>query len=169
MSMIVSLFVVASLQAPPQDAVARPELLQRLVACRGETADAARLACFDAAVAALDAAERSGDVTVVDREQVRAARRSLFGIEGGDLNIFRGRGGDEAEDATLETRLASAGQGRDGWRFTLEDGSVWRQIDSERLRVTPRAGQSVMIRRGAIGSYLLSVDGARSLRVRRER
>lgn len=169
MSLFVSMLAAISVQAAPQDAASRPELLQRLVACRAETADAARLACFDAAVAALDAAERSGDVTVVDREQVRAARRSLFGIEGGDLNIFRGRGGDEAEDARLETRLASAGQGRDGWRFTLEDGSVWRQIDSERLRVTPRAGQSVVIRRGAIGSYLLSVDGARSLRVRRER
>ncbi len=169
MSMMVSLFVAASLHAAPQEVAARPELLQRLVACRAETADAARLACLDAAVAALDAAERSGEVTVVDREQVRAARRSLFGIEGGDLNVFRGRGGDETEDATLETRLVSAGQARDGWRFTLEDGAVWRQIDSEPLRVTPRPGQTVTIRRGAIGSYLLGIDGARSLRVRRER
>jgi len=169
MSILVSLLAATVLQAAPGEAATRPDLLQRLVACRAETVDAARLACFDAAVAALDAAERSGEVTVVDREQVRAARRSLFGIEGGDLNIFRGRGGDEAGDSTLETRLASAGQGRDGWRFTLEDGSVWRQIDSERLGVTPRAGQPVTIRRGAIGSYLLSVNGARSLRVRRER
>jgi hypothetical protein len=169
MSLIVPVVIAALLQSPSGQAASRPQLLERLVACRAETADAARLACFDAAVAALDAAERSGDVTVVDRDQVRAARRSLFGIEGGDLNIFRGRGGDEAEDATLETRLVSAGQGRDGWRFTLEDGAVWRQIDSEPLRVTPRPGQTVTIRRGAIGSYLLSVDGARSLRVRRER
>ncbi|MCZ8087204.1 MAG: hypothetical protein ACK5WW_09650 [Brevundimonas sp.] len=169
MSMLLSLFAVAVLQGAPQEAAARSELLQRLVACSAEVVDSARLVCLDAAAAALDAAERSGEVTVVDREQVRAARRSLFGIEGGDLNIFRGRGGDEAKDATLETRLDSAGQGRDGWRFTLQDGSVWRQIDDEPLRVTPRAGQPVTIRRGTIGSYLLSVDGARSLRVRRER
>lgn len=40
MSMLVSVFAAAVLQAAPQDAVARPELLQRLVACRAETADA---------------------------------------------------------------------------------------------------------------------------------
>lgn len=152
-----------------QDAeTARSTLLEAVVACRAEVSEPARLACYDRAVAALDVAERSGDLTVVDREQVRQARRSLFGFDAGDLNIFRGRGGDDPADEALETRLVSARQTRDGWLFTLENGAVWRQTDSEPLRVTPRAGMPVRIRRAAMGSYMLSVDGARSLRAQRE-
>lgn len=158
--------VVGAGSASAQE-TARPAALEALVACRAQADDAARLACFDAAATALDTAERTGEVTVVDRAQVQATRRSFFGLEGGDLNIFRGRGGEEV--TTLETTLSSAAQGRDGWVFTLADGSVWRQVDDEQLRVRPRSGMTVSIRRAALGSYMLSVDGARSLRARRDR
>ena len=47
----------------------RPELLNRLTDCRAMTDPAARLSCYDTAVEALDAAERQGEVVVVDRAQ----------------------------------------------------------------------------------------------------
>ena len=62
-------------------ATARPELLSRLVGCRQVADSTARLACYDAAASALDSAERQGDVVVVDRAQVSAARRQLFGFD----------------------------------------------------------------------------------------
>lgn len=132
------------------------------------TDSAARLACYDEATRALDEAERSGEVTVVDRNQVREARNRLFGFSVDSLGIFDRSGQTRVE--ALETTLQSARQqGRGEWVFSLADGSVWRQIDSERLSNTPREGQPVRIREAAMGSYLLSVNGARSVRARRER
>jgi len=53
----------------------RAVILQRLLDCRKEADDAARLACYDAQVAAVDQAEAKGDIVVVDREQARTVRR----------------------------------------------------------------------------------------------
>jgi hypothetical protein len=55
--------------------------------------------------------------------------------------------------------------------FYMENGQVWRQIDSDRVRM-PRNTDNLTaeVRRGAMGSYLLRIDGAgRAIRVRRER
>jgi hypothetical protein len=49
---------------------------------------------------------------------------------------------------------------------TLDNGQVWRQIDS-----TPslgfRPGDQATVKRGAVGSFLLIVEGQPRLRVRR--
>ncbi len=145
----------------------RAPALTSVIECKAIPEADARLACYDRAVEALDAAERTGEVTVVDREQVREARSRLFGFNVGSLSLFDRPGETKVE--ALETTLASARQqGRGAWVFTLADGSVWRQIDSEQISGTPRAGQSVRIREAAMGSYMLSVNGARSVRARRE-
>lgn len=157
--------------AMAQDNVAaqRPALLNDLLACRAQTDAEARLACYDAAAAAFDTAERQGEVAVIDRAQAQETRTRLFGLDLDTVNLFAGLRDDSPIEA-IETTLASARQDhRDIWTFVLADGSTWRQIDQERVttRVTP--GASVRIRQGAMGSYLLSVNGARSVRARRER
>ncbi len=69
----------------------------------------------------------------------------------------------------IETSLTRAGQYAEGkWTFTLADGSIWRQIDSEPVRFRNREGQAVRVRRAALGSFLLTVDGSRAVRVRRQ-
>lgn len=150
-------------------ATARPALLEGLLACRAITATDARLACFDAAAAAFDTAEQQGEVTVIDRVRARETRTRLFGLDLDTANLFGRLRQDDPVEA-IETTLTSGRQdGRGQWIFTLSDGSIWRQIDMERVtaRVTP--GVPVRIRQGAVGSYLLSVGGARSVRARRER
>ena len=55
--------------------------------------------------------------------------------------------------------------------FHMENGQVWRQVDSYRVRL-PRdvEGMMVEIRRAAMTSYLLRLEGeGRAIRVRRER
>lgn len=160
----------ASAPALAQDAnAARPALLEALLACRSVAATDARLACFDAAAAAFDTAEQQGEVTVIDRVQARETRTRLFGLDLDSANLFGRLRQDDPVDA-IETTLTSGRQdGRGQWTFVLADGSTWRQIDNERVtsRVTP--GAAVRIRQGAVGSYLLSVGGARSVRARRER
>ena len=52
-----------------------------------------RLACFDAAAARLDEAEKKGDIVVVDRRQAQEVRRQAFGFTLPSLTLFdRGRG-----------------------------------------------------------------------------
>ncbi len=159
-----------AVQARAQDVTPnRPALLDRLLACRDITDTGARLTCFDDASAAFDTAERQGEVTVIDRAQARETRTRLFGLDLASANLFGRLRQDDPIDA-IETTLVSARQdGRELWTFVLADGSTWRQIDDTRVTGRTRPGTSVRIREGAMGSYLLSVDGARSVRARRDR
>lgn len=158
----------AATQVAPVGQVDQPQLLTALLACRLEVDDGSRLACFDRASGAFETAERDGEITVVDRTQAQRTREQLFGLNLGAANIFGRLRFDEAVDA-VETTLSSARQDPNGrWIFTLADASVWRQVDTERLRSRPVQGASVRIRRAAVGSYMLSVGGARSVRARRE-
>ncbi len=155
-----------SIQAAPVQE--RPETLAQLMACRGIADNAARLTCFDTAAGALDTAERQGDVVVIDRAGVAETRRQLFGFEMPSLPRLFGPEGAAEIDA-IESTLQSAsliGEGR--WVFRLADGSVWRQIDSERVRFQNRPGQPVRIRKATLGSFLLTVGDSRAVRVRRQ-
>lgn len=146
----------------------RPELLSRLVGCRAVADSAARLACYDGATEALDSAEREGQVVVVDRAQVSAARRQLFGFQLPSITLFdQGERVDPINEIeTTLTRAVLVGEGR--WLFTLADGTVWRQIDSENVNFRNRAGEPVRVRKASLGSYLLTSGGSRAVRVRRQ-
>jgi len=169
----VTLFLVMAMagtasaqQATPQ---ARPELLTRLIDCRGIAEAAARLTCYDSAASAFDSAEKQGDVVVIDREQVGEARRQLFGFALPSMPDLFQRGERPDTLDAIETTLTRAGQYGDGkWTFTLADGSIWRQIDIEPVRFQNRPGQPVRVRRAALGSYLLTVERSRAVRVRRQ-
>ena len=170
--------LVAGLAAPAfaqnrPTAPERPEVLNRLTACRTIADNAARLACFDTQVAALEAAEAAREIAVVDRQQIRRTRRSLFGLRLPDLGIFSDDSDDDAEDgaavneinSTLQSVYTNA-QGR--LVYSLADGGVWVQTEGRRGQ-QPRPGQAIRIRRGPLGSYMASVDGRPGVRVVRQR
>ena len=150
----------------------RPEVLNRLTACRSIADNTQRLACFDQQVAALEAAAQAREIAVVDTQQIRRARRSLFGLRLPDLGIF-GDDDDDPEDGAAISEINSTIQaitsGADGrLHFVLEEGGVWAQTEGRRGR-PPRAGQPIRIRRGPLGSYIASVDGRAGVRVIRIR
>ncbi len=155
--------------APP----ARPESFEALVRCRAITEDSARLACFDRAVAALQAAQERRDVVVVDRQQVREGRRRLFGLALPRIPIFGGGDDDDHdEDAvhSIESTVATVTQqGYGQWQVTLADGSVWLQVDNNTLAVAPRRGHRIVINRGALGGFMMRVNNQPGIRVRRVR
>lgn len=143
--------------------------LAEVARCRALPGDADRLACYDRAVATLDAAERAGEVVVLDRAQVRETNRQLFGFE--IANPFAGRADIAPEPAveSIETTLASASSSGDGkWTFRLANGSEWRQIDSGPVRFRNREGEAVRVRRASLGSYLMTLGASRAVRVRRQ-
>lgn len=150
----------------------RPEVINRITACRSITASAERLACFDREVGALEAAAAAREIAVVDREQVRRARRSLFGLRLPDLGIFGDDDADDGDDSAavreITSTISSFGMGADGrMAFVLADGGVWVQTDGRRQR--PKAGDPIRIRRGPLGSFIASIDERAGVRVIRQR
>lgn len=146
----------------------RAAAFQALADCRALRQDAARLACYDAAAARLDEAETKGDIVVVDRAQARAARKQAFGFNLSALSIFdRGEANGEAD--RLVADIDSAHLSGDGkWIIRLDDGAVWRQIDSEPVDKAPQHGSKAEIRKAALGSFKMSIDGQFSIRVHRD-
>ena len=154
-------------QAPVRDgAGAGDRVLQSFARCRAVTAPDARLACFDAAASALETAVRSKDVQIVDRQDVRTARRSLFGFTLPRIDLFGGRSEADAKDAfqELNTTVASARTvANNRVELRLAEGdALW--VTTDPLAFAPRAGTKVRIRKGALGNYFINLDGERSVR-----
>ena len=143
-------------------------LLKSLADCRAVGEATARLACFDSVASRLVAAERAGEVVVVDRSQVRAAKRQAFGFTLPSLDVFS-RGDRDPELDRVQLVLARATRMSDGkWLLRTEEGQVWRQTDDRRLSTSPRPGSKAEVRNAALGSYFMNIDGQRAIRVRRE-
>lgn len=154
-------------------ALARPKppptnapVVQAVVDCRKIDDPTRRLACYDAAVAAMSSASTSGDLVTLDRQQRQAVRRQAFGFTLPTLSMFDA---GEKQENEIDDTLASAHQIAEGrWVFQLQDGAVWRQIDDEFLSRRPHPGSKVTIRRASMGSYMLSVDGQPGVRAHRD-
>ena len=84
-----SIGVFALVAAPEVQAKEKPVPASPLVTaidrCRQIADSAQRLACYDSAASALVTATNSGDVSIVDRNEVRKVRHSLFGFSGRGL------------------------------------------------------------------------------------
>ncbi|WP_436803804.1 hypothetical protein [Sphingomonas sp. DT-51] len=169
--------VAAALSGAPvaaQQGSGAQRVLDGFAACRAITDGAARLGCYDRASAALEQAVNAKDVRIVDRSEVRRARRSLFGLNVPDLGLFGGSGerGDEGEReafSEINTTVRSARAGSNGRvDITLADEGtpVWQVTDP--MNFPPKPGAKVRIRKGAMGAFFLNVDGRgyRALRVR---
>lgn len=143
-------------------------VVQSFARCRALPAPDARLDCFDKAAGALEAAVKAKDVTIVDRQDVRKARRSLFGFTIPRLTLFGGGDGrddkDEDEFSELNTTLTSVRPVANGRvELRLADGdAVW--VTTDPMTFPPKAGAKIRIRRGAMGNYFLAIDGERSVR-----
>lgn len=146
----------------------RSQMLQELVDCRKLTDDAARLACYDKASASLDQAEQKGDIVVVDREQARKVRRQAFGFLLPSISLFeKGETQEELENVASQVDAARM-NGASKWVIQLkEGGGTWVQVDDKDLHKTPKSGMPVTIRKAALGSFMMSIDGGGGFRVRR--
>lgn len=141
---------------------APPPAYQAILDCQKLADPAARLACFDKAVTAMSDATQKKDLVVIDRATIRETKRGLFGINLPRIKIFGGN--DEEEVSQIESTLTSAYSAKDGMSvFVLADGSRWKQTDG---RYTyPKAGQKIVVKRAALGSFMANVDGQPGVRV----
>ncbi len=142
----------------------RSKALADVVRCRPIHDATARLACFDASVATLDTAEARRDVVIVDSQQVRQARRSLFGIGVPGLSIFSGSPEiDFIDTSVTDAQVDSAGR----WTLRMADGARWAQTDDNVIGRRPRIGDRIHIKRAALGSFQMSVGGQPAVKARR--
>ena len=142
--------------------------LNALAACQAVSADAQRLACFDREARALAAAARAGDIRVVDREDVSAARRSLFGFSIPRIGLFGGGNEEGVTDELTSTIKSVQDVGRGRYRMVIVDGNAeWETIDSPMRLNRPRAGDKIVIKRSALGSFFLRIDGQLGVKGRR--
>lgn len=149
-----------------------PELYRQLVACKDLADPGERLGCYDRQVAAFAAATDKRDIVIADREEVRKTRRGLFGFTapiGRLLGMGEDAKGKDADEIdTLETKVARVGRSSGGgWRLTFEEGGTWEQIDTRGFVLSPKIGQKAVISKAALGSYFVSVDGQRAIKMRR--
>ena len=163
----VILGVLASAAAVPALAQNRddelPKAFADVVACRDVPDAAGRLACFDAATAALEKAEADKEIVVVSGDEVRKTRRGLFGLK---LPQIFAAADDKEEFSQLEATIAEVRGGRGGYSFVLDDGAVWTKTDDGYLR-KPTAGQTILIKQGALGSFWGRIEGGASFRIKR--
>jgi hypothetical protein len=163
--------VSAAAQTPP--AQTTPEALTNVYQCATLQDGVQRLACYDQAVGRLREAEVQGNLIAVDRQQVATLERDSFGFSLPSLSTFVPRLGDGGESTEgLErvqltvARIANRANGRHA--FIMENGQIWTQAEAQNV-ANVRVGDTISVRRGAIGNYMLSPSrGGAAHRVRRE-
>lgn len=163
--------LVCGLPAAAQetDAVAAPssDYIAELRACSAIADATQRLACFDTAVGAVVAATDSGEVTIVDREDVRETRRSLFGFTMPKGGIF---GGSDDEDVSsmLESTITDVRKLRgDTYVIVITEGSKWQMSNVPMRLRPPRVGDAVVFKEAALGSYFIRIAGQTGVKGRR--
>ena len=144
-------------------------------ACAELGDDMARLACYDAAVGRLKAAEAAGEVTTISRAEVEEVQKDAFGFSLPSLPKLampKFGNGDKKGDGVIDsvtTEIAEikAIKSR-GITVTLTNGQVWRQTDTRKVQYSKRKEVNVAeIKTAAFGSYMMKIDGGTAFRVER--
>jgi len=150
----------------PKDAPPPPQF-NALLACREIADSTQRLACYDKNAGANGQAVANRDLVGVDREAVAETKRGLFGFSIPNLGIF----GDEDESVEvkqIDGEIVSTAFNADGgYIFRLADGSRWSQMDGKPFALPPENGDKVVVKRGALGSFIMSVGKQPGVKVKR--
>jgi len=150
----------------PKDGPPPPQV-NALLACRTIADSEQRLACYDKNAAVIGDAVAKRELVVFDRESVKKTKRGLFGFSIPNLGIF-GDDDDEVEIKQIDGEIVSTANNADGgYIFRLADGSRWSQTDSKPIALEPRSGDKVLIKKGALGSYFMSVGKQPGIKVKR--
>ncbi len=136
-----------------------------IFACTTLADDAERLACFDQNVSKFKAAEDAGDVQTFTKEDVARERKRNFGFAVPSFNF----GKDVNEDDGLEKLVVNVVSiDQDPYKkvtITLENGQIWKQTDSR--RISTRNVETAEIRKAALGSFKIKLDGGSAFKAKR--
>lgn len=142
----------------------QPDYVESLKECQQVAAALDRLTCLDAAANAIIAADRKGDLRILNAEDVRQTRRRLFGFSLPDLNLFSDDRDEASEPDQLEmlesTITAVRYTSQDSFLFRIADGNALWQITNAPMRLGKvEVGDTVAFKRATLGSYFIRIDG----------
>lgn len=164
-----ALLASAPASAKDKDKPAPSPLVTAIDRCRQMTDAAQRLACYDSAANALVQAANTGAVAIVDQNEIRKARRSLFGFTLPKIPFFSGDSTSDEAQRQLDSTIISVRALNNGYyRIVIADNNaVWETSDSSVSFYPPRPGEKITILRGPLGSYFLRINGQVGVRGRR--
>jgi hypothetical protein len=148
----------------------RPEAFQKLLDCKPIADATERLACYDRQVAAMETAESDSSLVIVDKKQIRQAKKGLFGLSLPSMNGLLGRGDKDEDDDVdaIETVIKSARLLPSGrWLIVLADDARWVQTETKSI-FDPKPGQKIRIRKAAMGSFFANINGQTAIRMSRQ-
>jgi len=149
--LVVASFMLAS-GAFAGGAWAQGASVDKVKACIGVKEDAARLQCFDAAVAGLQASAPQARTIVRAPEAAPASTTSIVPK-------------DKTPDR-IAVSVTAINPGADGkLRFVLSNGETWRQTDSTPLKNLGNGPWEGELRKAALGSYMLKIGNKTPARV----
>ena len=166
---IAFLGVAGAASGKDKDLPKKSPLISAIAACRQISDATQRLSCFDKASSDLIAATDKGDVRVVDRAELRQARRSLFGFNMPKLPFFSGDDSTDEAAAKLISKVSAVRElPHDRYQVRLQDGgALWETLESYGAFHAPKVGDPVEINRGPLGSYILRFGRQRGVKGRR--
>ena len=132
-------------------------------ACAAISDGAKRLACYDSALASVDAQAASKlaeQRRLAEVAAAKAAEEAKARKEQERLAAFgASSAAADADEAVREISAAIADlrEGASGYVFTLDNGQVWRQTEARTLPPV-RVGDAVAIRKGMMGGYRLTLE-----------
>jgi hypothetical protein len=158
-------------------AVAAPQPLDGLLACRDVEAATSRLACFDREAAKLQTQSAgSGSAPVIVTAPPATAAPALpplnaqqqFGLSEGTLAAREmAVGARPTPAAKITASLARISGSADGRLvFTLDNDQVWKQVTGG-TELLAKQGDAVTVSRGWLSSYNLVLANGRSCKVER--
>ena len=172
---ILALFIVSLLASGVAHADAARDALAEIAKCADIAESSERLKCFDAAMPRA----RSALAPPAQQPEEKRGLLDWFGFPSQPKPVLKAEdfGKPEPPPAPTEINQITAAVIEFAWTprgkavFVLENGQVWRQLDSDGTAVLePQAGKSmkVTIETGALGSYNLSIEGRNGIvKVRR--
>jgi hypothetical protein len=213
MGLLTHLIIAAAVTGAQDAGPPAGRSMEPMLECRSVADDAARLACYDAAMAAFaDAGPEQ--LVVVDMDRIEAVERDGFGLAmpslpdlsaifsaGNQLGLEGAPAGDgaaraqsaepgeatPAAEARPQVRVVERSEdgqidkielfiadierrGYDGARLEMTNGQIWVvPNDADRLLRRGDPGDVAEIRRGAMGSFLMRLNGqGQAYRTRRE-
>jgi hypothetical protein len=139
-----------------------------ILSCASETDDARRLDCYDREIAYL---LRDGmTIPVIAPRVARAQLEDEFGMRGVVLhNAIKNRQKTNPRIEKLEATVAKVAPNTNGrMQFELQNGQVWEQTQGSSVFFV-KPGDAVSFTRGTLGSFWLTTEQRRTVRVRRLR
>lgn len=170
MKKLINLNIIAGITLLSAQSAMADSLNEQLLQCRTVDNDIARLQCFDDATQHMNKATKEIKAAVIKQSAPVAAatppavvapktQTEIFGFESQQIR-------NATPDKLLVTVVEVTKSLRGKSTFTLANGQVWKQKDSESYRL--KSDKQVFIKKGALGSFFLGQEGRnKKIRVKR--